>query len=152
MQERKNKSFDAFTSINFPFLAIIQDESLQIHNRRNNEKEVKFFDNLNTNVFVLKLIPSLTPKILDEIFKNYDAIIIESYGVGGIPKTTETKLKKLVQTYNNAKIIMTTQVPQEGSDIGVYEVGKRISSISYLEAHDDNKINCNKNNVDTRKL
>ena len=30
---------------------------------------------------------------------------------------------------------MTTQVPQEGSDVGVYEVGKRISSISYLESH-----------------
>lgn len=30
---------------------------------------------------------------------------------------------------------MTTQVPQEGSDIGVYEVSKEFS-ISYLEAHD----------------
>ena len=29
---------------------------------------------------------------------------------------------------------MTTQVPQEGSDVSVYEVGKRISSISYLES------------------
>lgn len=83
-----------FTSINFPFLAIIQDEKVYRYiTDRNNEKEVKFFDNLNTNVFVLKLIPSLTPKILDKIFKNYDAIIIESYGVGGIPKTIETKLK-----------------------------------------------------------
>ncbi|MCI5998051.1 MAG: asparaginase [Parvimonas sp.] len=137
-RKERTKSFDAFTSINFPFLAIIQDEKVYRYiTDRNNEKEVKFFDNLNTNVFVLKLIPSLTPKILDEIFKNYDAIIIESYGVGGIPKIIETKLKELVQTYNNEKIIiMTTQVPQEGSDIGVYEVGKRISSISYLEAHD----------------
>lgn len=137
-RKERTKSFDAFTSINFPFLAIIQDEKVYRYiTDRNKEKEVKFFDNLNTNVFVLKLIPSLTPKILDEIFKNYDAIIIESYGVGGIPKIIETKLKKLVQTYNNEKIIiMTTQVPQEGSDIGVYEVGKRISSISYLEAHD----------------
>lgn len=137
-RKERTKSFDAFTSINFPFLAIIQDEKVYRYiTDRNKEKEVKFFDNLNTNVFVLKLIPSLTPKILDEIFKNYDAIIIESYGVGGIPKIIETKLKKLVQTHNNEKIIiMTTQVPQEGSDIGVYEVGKRISSISYLEAHD----------------
>lgn len=30
---------------------------------------------------------------------------------------------------------MTTKY-RKGSDIGVYEVGKRISSISYLEAHD----------------
>ena len=46
------------------------------------------------------------------------------------------ELKKLISEYSNQKtIIMTTQVPQEGSDVGVYEVGKRISSISYLESH-----------------
>ena len=77
----------------------------------------------------------MTAKILPEIFKNYDAIIIESFGVGGIPKAIETELKKLVEEYNNQKtIIMTTQVPQEGSDVSVYEVGKRISSILYLES------------------
>jgi len=129
--------FDAFSSVNFPFLAIMQDEKIYRYiNNEDEDKEVKFYDSLNTNVFVLKLIPSMTAKILPEIFKNYDAIIIESFGVGGIPKTIETELKKLISEYSNQKtIIMTTQVPQEGSDVGVYEVGKRISSISYLESH-----------------
>ena len=136
-RKERTKSFDAFASVNFPFLAIMQDEKIYRYiNNEETEKEVKFYDFLNTNVFVLKLIPSMTAKILPEIFKNYDAIIIESFGVGGIPKTIETELKKLIAEYENKKtIIMTTQVPQEGSDVGVYEVGKRISSISYLESH-----------------
>ena len=136
-RKERTKSFDAFASVNFPFLAIMQDEKIYRYiNNDENDKQVKFYDSLNTNVFVLKLIPSMTAKILPEIFKNYDAIIIESFGVGGIPKTIETELKKLISEYSNQKtIIMTTQVPQEGSDVGVYEVGKRISSISYLESH-----------------
>lgn len=137
-RKERTKSFDAFTSINFPFLALIQDDKVYRYiEEKENKKEVKFFDKLNTNVFVLKLIPSMTPTILEEIFKHYDAIIIESYGVGGIPKSIEIELKNLIEKYNNEKIIiMTTQVPQEGSDVGVYEVGKRIGNISYLESHD----------------
>ncbi len=135
-RKERTKSFDAFSSVNFPFLAIMHDEKIfRYINSEDTSEEVKFYDSLNTNVFVLKLIPSMTAKILPEIFKNYDAIIIESFGVGGIPKAIETELKKLVEEYNNQKtIIMTTQVPQEGSDVSVYEVGKRISSILYLES------------------
>lgn len=135
-RKERSKSFDAFTSVNFPLLAIIQDEKIYRYIENKQPKEnVKFYDSLNSNVFVLKLIPSISAKILPEIFKNYDAIIIESFGVGGIPKTIEIELKKLISEYNNKKIIiMTTQVPQEGSDVGIYEVGKRIKSISYLES------------------
>lgn len=137
-RKEKSKSFDAFTSINFPFLAVIQDEKIFRYIRENNTKnKVSFYDKINPNIFVLKLIPSITPTILNEIFNNYDAIIIESYGVGGIPKSIENELKLLSSKYNNKKfIIMTTQVPQEGSDVGIYEVGKRIEGINYLEAHD----------------
>lgn len=137
-RKEKTKSFDAFTSINFPILAVMQDEKVYRYvDEKTEKKEVKFYDKLNTNVFVLKLIPSLSSDILEVIFKKYDAIIIESYGVGGIPRGLEDELKNLVEKYKHEKIIiMTTQVPQEGSDVGVYEVGKRINGIEYLEAHD----------------
>lgn len=137
-RKEKTKSFDAFTSINFPILAVMQDEKVYRYvDEKTEKKEVKFYDKLNTNVFVLKLIPSLSSDILEVIFKKYDAIIIESYGVGGIPRGLEDELKNLVEKYKHEKIIiMTTQVPQEGSDVGVYEVGKRITGIEYLEAHD----------------
>lgn len=137
-RKEKTKSFDAFASINFPSLAVIQDEKVYRYvNEHKEKKEVKFYDNLNTNIFVLKLIPSLSAEILEVIFNKYDAIIIESYGVGGIPKILEDELKNLIEKYKNEKIIiMTTQVPQEGSDVGVYEVGKRIKGLDYLEAHD----------------
>ena len=135
-RKERTKSFDAFSSINFPFLAIIQDEKVYRYIDNHENKEVKFYDKLNTDVFILKLIPSMTSDILSKIFEKYDAIIIESYGVGGIPNTLESELKVLINKYKNEKIIiMTTQVPHEGSDVGVYEVGKRIGNISYLESH-----------------
>ena len=46
---------------------------------------VRFYENLKPSVFVLKLIPGMEPEILQYIGERYDAIIIESYGVGGIP-------------------------------------------------------------------
>lgn len=137
-RKEKTKSFDAFASINFPVLAVVQDEKVYRYvNEKKEREDVKFYDKLNTNIFVLKLIPSISPKILETIFENHDAIIIESYGVGGIPKVLEEEIKNLIEKYKNEKvIIMTTQVPQEGSDVGVYEVGKRIKGLEYLEAHD----------------
>lgn len=136
-RKEKSKSFDAFTSINFPFLAVMQDEKIFRYIKEvKNDKDVIFYDNLNTNVFVLKLIPSIKPYLLNEIFKHYDAIIVESYGLGGIPKSIEDELKILTKKYKEKFIIMTTQVPQEGSDVGIYEVGKRIDGINYLQAHD----------------
>lgn len=135
-RKEKSKSFDAFTSINFPFLAVMQDDKIFRYIKEKKETTVKFFDKINTNVFVLKLIPSIKSSILKEIFKNYDAIIIESYGVGGIPKSIEEELKVLTKKYPKKIVIMTTQVPKEGSDVGIYEVGKRIDGINYLQAHD----------------
>ncbi len=136
-RKERTKSFDAFASINFPVLSVIHDEKIYRYIENNKKSKVKFYDNVNEKVFVLKLTPSISSNILNSIFKNYDAIIIESYGVGGIPKFLEKELKQLIKEYNHKKvIIMTTQVPQEGSDIGVYEVGKRIEGVSYLESHD----------------
>ena len=38
-------------------------------------------------MYVLKLIPGMKPDILHYLFEHYDCIVIESFGVGGIPQT-----------------------------------------------------------------
>ena len=42
---------------------------------------------MRNSVYVLKLIPGMKPDILHYLFEHYDCIVIESFGVGGIPKT-----------------------------------------------------------------
>ena len=66
-----------------------------------------------------------------------DGIIIESFGVGGLPEYSDL-YAQIKRAENQGKLIlMTTQVPNEGSDLSVYHVGKVLKDqFRVLEAHD----------------
>ena len=77
--------------------------------------------------------------ILDYLFKHYDAVIIESFGVGGIPSYEDDSFHRAIERWVNAGkfVIMTTQVTNEGSNMSVYEIGKTIKKeFGLLEAYD----------------
>ena len=77
--------------------------------------------------------------ILDYLFKHYDAIIIESFGVGGIPSYEDDSFHRAIERWVTAGkfVIMTTQVTNEGSNMSVYEIGKTIKKeFGLLEAYD----------------
>ena len=90
-------------------------------------------------VFLLKLTPGMSPALIPEIFHLYDCVIVESFGVGGIPQQLMDAFAAGLGDYETTHkvLIMTTQVTYEGSDVGVYEVGKRVKNrFRFLEAHD----------------
>ena len=136
----KSFSFDAFTSINFPVLGVVQNGRVI----RYLEEPVPdglpvFYRKVNPKVFLLKLIPGMQPQILEPIFREFDCIIVESFGVGGIPDSIAEEFFRLMKQYQSGEkiLIMTTQVTYEGSDVGIYEVGKRIRErFRFLEAYD----------------
>lgn len=122
----RSKSYHAFESINFPVLATIHDgRVIQYINDSPASSYPVFYDKLCPNVFLLKLVPGVSPDVLSLIAEKYDAIIIESYGVGGIPSDGKrdflSEIDKLVA--QGKIIVMTTQVMHEGSDMQVYAVG-----------------------------
>lgn len=84
----RSKSYNAFSSIDYPSLAVIQDMNIMRYiPMLPYEEEVRFYEKLDENVFLMKLIPGIRPKVLKSIFENYDCIIVESVGVGGIPQS-----------------------------------------------------------------
>ncbi|MBP3384283.1 MAG: asparaginase [Firmicutes bacterium] len=139
-KKTKTKSFAAFESINYPYLAQMHDGRIIRYVKENKSlKTVKFHDTLDEKVFLLKLTPGISSYILEAIFSYYDCIIIESFGSGGIPESLEAKLFELMQQYPPEEkiVIMTTQVTYEGSNVGVYEVGQKLKSqFKILEAKD----------------
>lgn len=139
-KKTKTKSFAAFDSINYPYLAEMHDGRIIRYIKENKSlKTVKFHDKLNEKVFLLKLTPGISPYLLDAIFDYYDGIVIESFGSGGIPISLQEKLFALLQKYPPEEkiVVMTTQVTYEGSNVGVYEVGRKMSSqFKILEAKD----------------
>ena len=139
-KKTKSLSYAAFSSINYPVLASIRDGRIIRYIRQEQAGTGPFFyDRLNTKVFLLKLTPGELPTLLPEIFRVYDCVIIESFGVGGIPDSLESALFRELKKYRpEEKILaMTTQVTYEGSHIETYEVGRKLKdTFSILEAKD----------------
>ena len=136
----KSFSFDAFTSINFPVLGVVQNGRVIRYVKEEISKELPvFYHKVHPKVFLLKLVPGMQPQILKPIFQEFDCVIVESFGVGGIPDSIAEEFFCQLSRYQPEEkiLIMTTQVTYEGSDVDVYEVGKRIRErFRFLEAYD----------------
>ena len=141
-KKTKSFSYHAFSSINFPELASMQHGKIvrYIPCEKSSEHAV-FYHSMNPKVYAMKLTPGISPGILQAVFDEYDCIVVESFGVGGIPDSIIEDFCSLMKRYREGSkvIIMTTQVTYEGSNLATYEVGKRIKGkFPYLEAYDMN--------------
>ena len=141
-KKTKSFSYHAFSSINFPELASMQHCKIVRYSPcEKPDGKVIFYHAMNPRVYALKLTPGISPGILKAIFEEYDCIIVESFGVGGIPDSIIDDFCGLMKQYREGSkiVIMTTQVTYEGSNLSTYEVGKRLKGrIPYLEAYDMN--------------
>ena len=134
----RTKSYNAFSSIDFPCLAMIQDGNIMRYIPPvPYEEEVQFYEELDENVYLIKMIPGIKLRILRSVFENYDCIIVESFGVGGIPQSIADDFYKLCQEFPNRLVVMSTQVAHEGSDMTIYEVGHDMKKYCrFLESYD----------------
>ena len=136
----QSKSFNAFDSINFPVLATIRNNKIVHYVKESCPCSYPaFYIDINPRVFLLKLIPGMDPEFLSWIGEHYDAVIIESYGVGGLPSVEHKDFLKAVDKLiaDGKIVVMSTQVMYEGSDMEVYEVG-HVAKERYglIEAYD----------------
>ena len=130
----RTTSFEAFDSINAPLAGEMTAEGFKL----NHELLSKIRYNAPTymgneidgKVFLLKLIPGTSPKILDFVMeKGYKGVVIEAFGLGGlhyIRRNLVGKLKEL--SAQGILTIIVTQCLYEHADFGVYEVGHDVLS------------------------
>lgn len=140
-KKTRTKSYNAFSSINFPYIAAIQDGHVifYIDDKNQMTEPVTFYHMLDSNVALLKLIPSMDATVLDYMAEHYDAVIIESFGVGGLPTYESGAYYSVIEKWVSLgkTVVMTTQVTNEGSNMAVYEVGHTIKKeFGLLEAYD----------------
>ena len=133
-KKTRTKSYNAFSSVDYPEIGVIRDGKLIRY-----PGEPRFFRKLNSKVGVFKLIPGVPSDILDYYFQLFDAVVIESFGAGGIPDGEYYTFGEIIERrVREGKIlVMCTQVPNEGSDMCVYEVGQSAKSrFEVLETYD----------------
>lgn len=142
-RKQRTMSFNAFKSVNYPSLAYIRNDrivrsgelaGIACENTRANAAKTarpRIYHALDQRVFVLKLVPGIDPAIFEALKASYDAVIIETFGIGGIPdeRATEGSGRSFQEAIfdwvdSGRTAVITTQVPEEGLDLGVYEVGR----------------------------
>ena len=136
----KSYSYDAFKSINCPELAHVHDRSLVRYlPSPRPEDEVIFDYSLSDRVFLLKLTPAMPIEILAAIYKQFDCLVVESFGVGGLPDPIADELDRLQKEDPTREciLVMGTQVTYEGSNVETYRVGNGLKDrFHLLETHD----------------
>ena len=138
-RKTRSKSFEAFSSINYPIVGMVQDGRLIQYIRPENSAPTRFYHELDARVALLKLTPGIECGVLEYLLERSSAVIIESFGVGGLP-VYETgsfydTIKKGLD--DGRTVVLTTQVETECSDLSVYHVGNSIKqNLPILEAYD----------------
>jgi len=136
-KKTRSKSFQAFSSINFPYLGVLRDGVLLRYIRQDCGPAPRFYEALDAKVALLKLVPGAGREQADFLLERNDALIIESFGVGGLPESGGFYDCVRRAMAAGKTVVLTTQVENEGSDLGVYHVGHRLKSdLGVLEAYD----------------
>ena len=132
-----SKSFDAFSSINYPNIADVRDGRILRYIEPEHVPEPEFYTQLETRVGLLKLIPGTEPELLEYMLGRSRALVIESFGVGGLPERGGMHAMVKAAAAAGKAIVMTTQVQNEGSDLAVYGTGSALARRpDILEAYD----------------
>ncbi len=138
-KKMRTKAYGAFSSINFPEIAEIYDGKIIQYINRVKHEQPKFYTNLNTKVGLLYMAPGMNSEILDKYLELYDAVVISSYGSGGLPSGEYYHFENILNKWlNKGKVfVMTTQVTREGSDMTIYKVGAEFKDkYGFIDAYD----------------
>ena len=137
-RKMRTKSYHAFDSVDYPPTAIIRNHRLVHYIRETISGDVTFYDAMDPGVFVLKLVPGMSARIFEALGRYCSALVIESFGVGGLPQYGDAGFYEAVRAWvaSGKMLVMTTQVPFEGSDMEVYQVGQRVNKeLGLVEAY-----------------
>ncbi len=130
-RKERTKSYNAFSSVDYPEIAVIRDgRMIRYLAVRQYARDAKpqFFDKLEARVLLLTLIPGMNPHALYQLKDEYRAVICQSFGVGGLPGGGDGAFARAIGAWidSGRAFVMMTQVPYEGSDMAVYQVGKQV--------------------------
>jgi len=137
----RTKSYDAFESINHPYVAAIQEKTIHYYWKpsQTNSGNLAVDTSLCPDVCLLKLHPGTKPEIFDYLKTAYKGIIIESFGNGGLPFEERNLLPKLQELVNaGVAVTISTQCLEEGQDLYLYEVGRKVAQYDVILSADMN--------------
>lgn len=137
----RTTGFDAFESVNWPYVAQVSGGGLNIVPEAlppETDEPCVLLDALSPRVFLMKLTPGVDPEIFDMLLQmHYRGIVIEAFGAGGlhfIRRDLVSKLQKAAEA--GVTVVVCSQCLYEPSNFSVYEVGRRALAQGVLQGQD----------------
>lgn len=118
---------DAFQSINCQAVGVIDNKKISLYYYPQQLADgPQWHMGVCSKVLLWKLTPGIDPCVLDDIEgKGYKVLILEAFGVGGIPMLKNNFLPKIIEWKEKGILtVVTTQCYQGKCDTSIYEVGK----------------------------
>lgn len=130
---------DAFTSVNYPYIAHVNGEEVVVKHRpsRRVEGNLRLEASFDRSIAVLKAFPGIRADLIDALLSaGVRGIIVESFGLGGL---SEELIKKLSEISSKVPVVVTSQPTYGGVNLEVYEVGRRLLDSGVIPAYDMSK-------------
>ncbi len=136
----RSLDFDAFDSINYPLIAHISSLGLSVNQSALPHRTGPFQLRAaySDKAAMLKFYPGIHRELLHFLQeKGYRGVYLEGYGMGGIPFLKHDFISTIGEmTKAGMTVLVGTQCRYEGSNLTVYETGRRTLDMGALQAHD----------------
>lgn len=136
----RTTSFDAFASINASLCGTIDSDGVHIHHETKDPQlpENVYGHEIDSHVFLLKLIPGTSTKIFKQIAElGYKGLVVEAFGLGGLHYIRRNLIGALHElAESGVTTLVTTQCMYEKADFSIYEVGRDVTGNHVISARD----------------
>jgi L-asparaginase len=132
----------AFASVDYPLLGEMKDKGdhkiawLTPHSPVFSGQRFWDAPTFETNIALVPIFPGMKAASLDAILASGPkAVVLEAYGLGGVPYMQESLLEPIGRGIaSGVPFILRTQSPFGGTDLSVYEVGRKVLDLGVLPA------------------
>lgn len=131
-------SFDAFSSVNRSLSGVVDSSGVHFLRPQKIEQEYCLRPEVDSRVFLLKLVPGTQPDVLDFVASaGYRGLVIEAFGLGGLHYIRRNLVEKLrMLRQRGVRILVLTQCMYEKADLSIYEVGTQLLRTDVLSGMD----------------
>ncbi len=135
------KDNDAFESINYPYIGSISNSDIKYLKQpeiRSDSFPFPVNSTFEQRISIIKLFPGFMRTEMESFFKSKPkAIVVETYGTGGVPYLGENILTSLKMAREKGiPTVITSQCLYDGVDLSLYEVGRNLLDLGVISGLD----------------
>ena len=131
--------FSAFESVNARYAGVVSNQGMLVDETviPKATGAPRLCKQINSDVFLLKLTPGLSPDIFDAlVHMGYKGIVIEAFGLGGINVLHKGLAGIHRAVEQGISVVVTTQCLYDSANLGVYQVGTKLLELGVIQGKD----------------